>query len=67
MVRKRLIIIILLMVSAYFLVFTQIYVMDLVGYGEKDNPNINMQDFHLDVKRVDYMARYLDALLRAVR
>ena len=67
MVRKRLIIIILLMVSAYFLVFTQIYVMDLVGYGEKDNPNINMQDFHHDVKRVDYMARYLDALLRAVR
>jgi hypothetical protein len=55
------------MVSAYFLVFTQIYVMDLVGYGEKDNPNINMQDFHHDVKRVDYMARYLDALLRAVR
>uniref|UniRef100_A0A2N9ITV4 Beta-glucosidase n=1 Tax=Fagus sylvatica TaxID=28930 RepID=A0A2N9ITV4_FAGSY len=37
------------------------------GYGEKDNPNINMQDFHHDVKRVDYMARYLDALLRAVR
>ncbi|KAK7838922.1 beta-glucosidase 47 [Quercus suber] len=37
------------------------------GYGEEDNPNITVDEFHHDVKRVEYMNRYLDALLRAVR
>ena len=42
-------------------------VMDLVGYGEKDNPNFTVEELLHDAKRVEYMADYLDALLRAVR
>jgi hypothetical protein len=41
--------------------------MDLVGYGEKDNPNFTVEELLHDAKRVEYMADYLDALLRAVR
>ncbi|XP_030968028.1 beta-glucosidase 46-like isoform X1 [Quercus lobata] len=37
------------------------------GYGEEDNPNITVEELHHDVKRVEYMDHYLDALLRAVR
>lgn len=41
--------------------------MDLVGYGEKDKSNFSVEEPLHDAKRVEYIADYLDALLRAVR
>ncbi|KAK9268291.1 hypothetical protein L1049_010734 [Liquidambar formosana] len=37
------------------------------GYGSENNPNSTIEEFLYDVKRVDYMAGYLDALSTAVR
>ncbi|KAF3437656.1 hypothetical protein FNV43_RR20412 [Rhamnella rubrinervis] len=37
------------------------------GYSEFNNPNFTTEQFLNDVKRVKYMADYLDALLRAIR
>ncbi|XP_038688812.1 uncharacterized protein LOC119987970 [Tripterygium wilfordii] len=37
------------------------------GYGEKNNHNLKIDEYLNDVKRVEYMADYLDALLSAVR
>lgn len=43
------------------------YVMDLVGYVDENDPNSTIEEFLYDVKRVEYMAAYLDALSTAVR
>ncbi|KAF3451692.1 hypothetical protein FNV43_RR07788 [Rhamnella rubrinervis] len=37
------------------------------GYCEFNNPNLTTEEFLNDVKRVQFMAVYLDALLRAIR
>ncbi|KAJ4703172.1 Beta-glucosidase [Melia azedarach] len=37
------------------------------GFGEMKMPNSTLEDYLYDVKRVEYMAGYLDALERAVR
>ena len=39
----------------------------LVGYSELNNPSFTTEEFLNDVKRVQYMADHLDALLRAIR
>lgn len=44
-----------------------IYSLDLVGFGEKENPNSTMETLLHDVKRVEYMSSYLDALALAMR
>ena len=41
--------------------------MGVVGYSEYNNPNFTTEEFLNDVKRVKYMADYLDALSRAIR
>jgi beta-glucosidase len=44
-----------------------LYSLDLVGFGEKENPNSTMETLLHDVKRVEYMNSYLDALATAMR
>jgi beta-glucosidase len=44
-----------------------IVLVDLVGFGEKENANSTMETILHDVKRVDYMNSYLDALATAMR
>lgn len=50
-----------------FLACSDMYVMDLVGYVDENDPNSTIEEFLYDVKRVQYMAAYLDALSTAVR
>lgn len=50
-----------------FLACSDMYVMDLVGYVDENDPNSTIEEFLYDVKRVEYMAAYLDALSTAVR
>ncbi|KAG6695229.1 hypothetical protein I3842_09G086300 [Carya illinoinensis] len=40
---------------------------DLVGFGENENPNSTMEILLHDVKRVEYMNSYLEALAKAMR
>lgn len=39
----------------------------LVGYGEISTPNSTTEELLHDIKRIEYMAGYLEALLKAVR
>lgn len=40
---------------------------DCVGFGEMNNPNTTIEVSLNDVKRVQYMRDYLDALATAIR
>lgn len=39
----------------------------IVGYSEFDNPNFTIENYIHDAKWVEYMADYLDALLKSLR
>lgn len=41
--------------------------MGLVGYGEKENLNSTNEELFNDVKRVEYMKSYLQALAETMR
>ena len=44
-----------------------IILVDLAGFGERDNPHSTVENLINDVKRVEYMSSYLDALATAMR
>lgn len=46
---------------------SNIVLVDLIGFGDKENPNSTMETLLHDIKRVEYMNSYLDALATAMR
>ncbi|KAA8515484.1 hypothetical protein F0562_018905 [Nyssa sinensis] len=58
---------VLMKIHLHILKLYLMILVDLVGFGEMNNPNSTVEVFLNDVKRVEYINGYLDALATAMR